>query len=326
MECAQDILSSALNLRQLQYFVVVSDLESVSKAAARLHVAQPALTRHMRTLEYSLGVQLFTRSGRGIKLTNAGRVYRERVKSILRDLDRAEVEVKALSRSPGGRIDVGMPLSLSQALTSRLVDRVHADLPGVSIRVIDGWTGFIIEWLMLGRLDLGVIYDHTLKSDVLHVEPLVAEEQYLICRPSDRLAKRSKVTLAEVAALPLVLPSREHGLRFAVDDRFNSIGTRATIRMEIDSMVGLRRFVEQGKAYTILPPGELDADLAVGRLVAVRIVKPSIHRTLFAAWHAERPVSPQMKAVLEIAKEETETLVSTGVWGSEFYGRKWTVD
>lgn len=91
-------------------------------------------------------------------------------------------------------------------------------------------------------------------------------------------------------------------------------------------MVGLRRFVEQGKAYTILPLGELDADLAVGRLVAVRIVKPAIHRILFAAWHAERPVSPQMKAVLEIMKDETGNLVSTGVWGSEFYGGKWTVE
>ncbi len=270
-------------------------------------------------------MELFVRSGRGIKLTNAGIVYRERVKSILRDLDRAEVEVKALSRSPGGRIDVGLPLSLSQALTSRLLDRAHAELPGVSIRVIDGWTGFIIEWLMLGRLDLGVIYDHTLKSDLLHVEPLAAEEQFLICRPQDRLARRASVTLAEVATLPLVLPSREHGLRFTVDDKFNSIGTRATIKMEIDSMVGLRRFVEQGKAYTILPRGELEGDLDVGRLVAVRIGRPTIHRVLFAGWHTERPVSPQMKAVLEIVKQETAELISNKVWGSEFYGDKWKI-
>ena len=314
-----------MNLRQLQYFAVASELESISKAAARLHVAQPALTRHMRTLERSLGVQLFARNGRGIKLTNAGVVYRERVKAILRDLDRATVEVKALSRSPGGRIDLGMPLSLSQALTSPLVDRVHSDLPGVSVRVIDGWTGFIIEWLMLGRLDLGVIYDHTLKSDLLHVEPLVAEEQFLICRPQDRLARRRSVTLAQVASLPLVLPSREHGLRFAVEDRINSIGARANICMEIDSIVGLRRFVERGKVYTILPRGELEEDVLVGRLAAVRIVKPTIHRILFVAWHTERPVSPQMRAVLEIMKRETAALVASGVWGSEFHGDKWTI-
>ena len=115
--------------------------------------------------------------------------------------------------------------------------------------------------------------------------PLVAEEQFLICRPQDRLARRRSVTLAEVADLPLVLPSREHGLRFAVEDRINSIGSRANIQMEIDSIVGLRRFVERGKVYTILPRGELEEDVVVGRLAAVRIVKPTIHRILFVAWH-----------------------------------------
>ena len=145
-----------MNLRQLQYFIEVSEIQSVTKAATRLNLAQPALTRHIRTLERDLGVQLFSRSGRGIALTNAGAVFRDRVKSILRDLDRARLEVQALSRSPGGRIDIGMPASLSQALTRVLVQRVGEQLPKVAVRVIDGWTGFIVEWLLLGRLDLGV--------------------------------------------------------------------------------------------------------------------------------------------------------------------------
>ena len=119
---------------------------------AELHVAQPALTRHMRTLERDLGVRLFARNGRGITLTNAGVVFRDRVRGVLRELDRAQMEVKALSRSPGGRIDFGMPFSISQALTRILVQRVHVELPGVSLRIIDGWTGFIIEWLLRGRL------------------------------------------------------------------------------------------------------------------------------------------------------------------------------
>src|SRR3954468_23773585 len=99
----------SMNLRQLQYFVEVSEVQSVTKAATRLNLAQPALTRHIRTLERDLGVQLFSRSGRGIALTNAGAVFRDRVKSILRDLDRAQLEVQALSRSPRGRIDIGRP-------------------------------------------------------------------------------------------------------------------------------------------------------------------------------------------------------------------------
>ena len=180
-----------MNLRQLQYFVEVSELESVTKAAERLHVAQPALSRHMRTLERDLGVRLFARDGRGITLTNAGVVFRERVRAVLRELDRAQMEVKALSRSPGGRIDLGMPFSISQALTRNLVQRVLHELPDVSLRVIDGWTGFIIEWLLRGRLDLGVIYDYTLASEVLRTEPLALEEQFLVCSARDPLAGRA---------------------------------------------------------------------------------------------------------------------------------------
>jgi LysR family nitrogen assimilation transcriptional regulator len=310
-----------MNLRQLQYFIEVSELESVTKAADRLHVAQPALSRHMRALERDLGVRLFDRDGRGIILTNAGLVFRDRVRAVLRELDRAQLEVKALSRSPGGRIDFGMPFSISQALTRALVQRVHDELPGVALRIIDGWTGFIIEWLLRGRLDLGVIYDHTLKSDVLRTEPLAAEEQFLLCAPGDKLSQRETITLSEVAELPLALPSREHGLRVAVEQFMQTIGRTPWIHTELESIVGLKQFAQQGGVYTILPRGEMEEELAAGKIKPVRIVNPTIHRTLFVAWSNERPNTPQMKAVLKIAKRETANIIRKGNWGSKFLGR-----
>jgi LysR family nitrogen assimilation transcriptional regulator len=309
-----------MNLRQLQYFVEVSELESVTKAAVRLHVAQPALTRHMRTLERDLGVRLFARNGRGITLTNAGVVFRDRVRNVLRELDRAQMEVKALSRSPGGRIDFGMPFSISQALTRILVQRVQLELPGVSLRVIDGWTGFIIEWLLRGRLDLGVIYDYTLKSDMLRIEPLAAEEHFLVCAPGSPFARRKWISLAEVAELPLALPSREHGLRVAIEQIMQTIGRVPRIHTELESIVGLKQFAQEGAVYTILPRGEMQEELAAGRIKIVSIVDPPIQRTLFIAWSNERPFTPQMKAVLNIAKRETANVIENGNWGTRFLG------
>ncbi|MBK8007032.1 MAG: LysR family transcriptional regulator [Rhizobiales bacterium] len=86
----------------------VGELESVTKAAERLNIAQPAISRQLRSLEQDIGVRLFNREGRGIVLTNAGLVFRDRVRTVLRELDLAQIERKALSRSPGGRIDVGL--------------------------------------------------------------------------------------------------------------------------------------------------------------------------------------------------------------------------
>ncbi|MEZ5786322.1 MAG: LysR family transcriptional regulator [Xanthobacteraceae bacterium] len=309
-----------MNLRQLQYFVEVSELESVSRAADRLHVAQPALSRHMRALERELGVRLFERDGRGIILTNAGLVFRDRVRTLLRELDRAQLEIKALSRSPGGRIDFGMPFSVSQALTRVLVASVKEELPGVALRVIDGWTGFIIEWLLRGRLDLGVIYDHTLKSDVLRTEPLATEEQFLICRPGDPLAARDRITLAEVAELPLALPSHEHGLRVTVEQFMQTVGCVPKIHTELESIVGLKQFAAAGGVYTILPRGEIQDDLVAGKVKVVPIVDPTIIRTLFVAWSNERPNTPQMKEVLKIAKREIARIIKKGKWGTRFLG------
>jgi LysR family nitrogen assimilation transcriptional regulator len=309
-----------MNLRQLQYFVEVSELESVTKAADRLHVAQPALTRHMRSLERDLGVRLFARNGRGIALTNAGTVFRDRVRNVLRELDRARLEVKALSRSPGGRIDVGMPLSISQALTRILMQRVQSELPDVSLRIIDGWTGFIIEWLLRGRLDLGVIYDHTLRSDVLRTEPLAAEEHFLVCARTDPLARRGRISLADVADLPLALPSREHGLRVAVEQLMASIGCAPRLHTELESIVGLKQLAEDGGVYTILPRGEMMEELAAGRLAKLSIVDPPVRRTLFVAWSNERPFTPQMNAVLAIVKRETAGIIASGCWGTTFLG------
>ena len=309
-----------MNLRQLQYFMEVSELESMTKAAERLHVAQPALSRHMRSLERDLGVRLFDREGRGIILTNAGLVFRDRVRSVLRELDRAQLEVRALSRSPGGRIDFGLPFSISQALTRVLVQRVHEDLPGVALRVIDGWSGFIIEWLLRGRLDLGVIYDHTLKSDVLRTEPLATEEQFLVCAPTDKLAGRDSISLAEVAELPLALPSREHGLRVAVEQFMQTIGCVPTIQTELESIVGLKQLAQLGEVYTILPRGEMEEELSAGRASMIKITNPRVYRTLFVAWSNERPNTPQMKAVLKITKKETANIIKNGNWGTKFLG------
>ncbi len=309
-----------MKLRQLQYFIEVSELESVTRAADRLHVAQPAVSRHIRSLERELGVRLFEREGRGIILTNAGLVFRDRTRSILRELDRAQLEVQALSRSPGGRIDFGMPFSISQALTRALVQRVRDELPGVALRVIDGWTGFIIEWLLRGRLDLGIIYDHTLKSDVLRTAPLASEEHFLLCSPGDKLASRGSIALADVADLPLALPSHEHGLRVAVEQAMQTIGRAPRVHTELESIVGLKQCAQQDGLYTILPRGEMEEELAGGRIKILTIVDPPIYRTLFVAWSSERPNTLQMKAVLKIAKTETADIIKKGKWGSRFLG------
>ncbi len=307
-----------MNLRQLQYFVVVSDTQSVTKAAARLNLAQPALTRHIHSLEGELGVKLFSRSGRGIVLTTAGELFRDRVKSILRDLERARTEVQALARSSGGHIGIGLPNSTSQALTRILVQRTKQALPDVTLRIIDGWTGFIVEWLLSGRLDIGVIYDYAQRTHLLNVEPLATEQHYLVCAPGDALSQWSgELPLSLVAELPLALPSRDHGLRLAVEHQMQAVGLKPRVELELESPTGIKQFIEAGTMYTILPRSEICQEVAAAQLIPLR-TRPAIYRTLSLAWSRERVIDTPMRRLKQIMRQETATLVESGAWGTTF--------
>ena len=183
--------------------------------------------------------------------------------------------------------------------------------------IIDGWTGFIIEWLMRGSLDLGILYDHTLKSDVLRTEPLAAEEQFLVCAPTTSWRKRRSIRLAEVARCPWRCRAGSTGLRVAVDEFMETIGKTPRIRTELESIVGLKQLAQEGGTYTILPRGEMEEELSAGRLKALPIEDPKIYRTLFLAWSNERPNTPQMKAVQMLVRRETANIIRKGLWGSK---------
>jgi LysR family transcriptional regulator, nitrogen assimilation regulatory protein len=311
-----------MNLRRFQYFAAVSDLQSVSRAANRLRIAQPALTRHIQTLQRELGVQLFERRGRGISLTKAGELFQQRVKAVLRDLDRARIEVAALARSTAGPVEVGLPEAISFSLSHVLLKRIHENLPEIAIRIIDGWTGFIIEWLIVGRLDLGIIYDHTLTSDVLYTEPLASEEHFLICARGHELAKCRSVSALDLARVPLALPPRHNGLRVTVENHLKTVGEKPKIVYEVDSLIAIKQLVQTGQACTIMPLGNVAHDVELGRLVMVPLANSALHRTLFIAWSNERLVTPQMKAVLDVIRSEVATLVTSGRWGSRYLGRR----
>ncbi len=304
-----------LNLKQIQYFIAVSDNLSITKAAAILHIAQPALTRHIRSLEDDLGVALFLRKGRGLDLTSAGLAFRDRAKAILKDLDRARVEAKALSRGPNGRIDVGMPAAISQSLSKILIERMVSPPNSLALRIIDGWTGFIVEWLLLGRLDVGVIYDHASRSRLLHVEALAVERQYLVCSANSTLAHKKSISLAHLERIPLVLPSKDHGLRISVDKQFEAQGISPNVGLEVESILAIKQFVEAGEYCSILSRGEIVNEISSGKLIVLD-TRPIFKRTLYLAWAHERSIDPPLQALLDVIREESTKLINSGAWGA----------
>src|SRR4051794_9313430 len=161
-----------MELKQLKYFLCVAELGSFSKAAVQLSVAQPILSRQIRSLEHDLNAELFYRNGRGIVLSEAGKLLETYAREIIGTADRASFEITAMKSAPRGRITIAMPPSIGWVLTVPLVLRCRREFPMIALHVVEGFSGHVTEWLSTGRIDIGVVYNAP-RLPALMTEPLL---------------------------------------------------------------------------------------------------------------------------------------------------------
>ena len=164
-----------MTIRQLQYFLRIAELKSFSRAAAYLHVAQPALGLQVRKLEEELGVKLFNRHSRGVTPTEAGLLLRDHALVILRQVERAKLSVTDLAGPPRGKIAVGLTPTLNLILATQLVERCRRDCPEVSLSIVDAMSEDLMERVESDRLDIAYSYNPSAVHG-LACEPLVTED------------------------------------------------------------------------------------------------------------------------------------------------------
>lgn len=302
-----------MNLRELNYFVAIGETQSMTKAADRLHIAQPAVTRHLKQLERKVGVRLTERVGRGIELTDAGRHLLRRVKPLLQELRLVAAEVGLVGREPTGSVSLGIPSSLS-AIAGRFIERIDVEAPCCKLQVVDGWSRFIIDWLASRQLDLGIVYDHSCENPAIETAPLVREAHFLVGRPGSPFVRHPTIDGASLSRIPLILPSRRHGLRREADAYFDRLGRSPTLAFEIESVTMIRRMVERGDGYSIFSQSEIDSG-AGAALQATAIAGPPFLRTLLLAWRRDTTVRPANGAIVAAIRSEVDAIVAEGVWG-----------
>jgi LysR family nitrogen assimilation transcriptional regulator len=302
-----------MDLKRLRYFVSVSELGSFTLAARHLRNAQPALSRHIRQLETECGSQLLRRNGRGAELSEVGRTVLDHVRSLLEQVDRLETGLKAAKGAPAGAVNLGLPPSVSMILVEPLFHRVRRDYPGVRLHISEAFSGDVKEWLVGGRLDIGVLYSPGRAANLVG-QHLLIEDLFLCCAPTMFEDGRAEMTLAEAIMAPLVLPSRPHGLRVLVDSLCAERGLTPDVVLELDSMATIKLLVAEGTVATILPFCGVHREVADGKMVARRIVQPSVTRTLIIGETVCRPKTPATTVVVKCLREEVERLVAAGLW------------
>jgi LysR family nitrogen assimilation transcriptional regulator len=299
-----------MDLKQLEYFVRVAEMGSFTRASISLDVAQPALSRQIRLLEVELRQNLLTRNGRGAVPTEAGKLLLEHGRGILHQVSLTREELGAARGALAGRVSIGLPPSLSKLITVPLAQAFARQLPKAQLTLTEGFSLFMHEGLRVGNLDMAVLYNPDQSAD-LEMSTLHEDELALIspagaartARPRNAKKQSAAVDLAEVAKLPLILPSRPNAFRILIEGEMMTIGKRPHVILEVDGLNAILSLVKEGMGHAILPSYTLSNFENASPFAVKTICNPGIKSQLMLVWSARRPSTQTQKKAMEIVSE-----------------------
>lgn len=291
-----------MDLKQLAYFVRVAELGSFTRAAMALDVAQPALSRQVRLLEVELRQNLLVRNGRGATPTEAGKLLLEHGRGILHQVERAREELGRVRGALAGRVAIGLPPSLARVLTVPLTRAFRAQLPEASISISEGLSVTMQEWLSTGRLDIAVLYNAQ-PSPEIEITPLQDEELLLVQPRPPGLPEDpppGPIALRDVAALPLVIPSRPNALRMHVETEMANIGCRPIVALEIDGVSAILDLVTDGAGAALLSRNAVASSIRPSAYQMRPVCEPALRTRLYLATSSLRPATLTQQTTLDL--------------------------
>ena len=301
-----------VELRHLRYFVAVAEEENLSRAAVRLHVSQPPLSRQMLDLEGELGVSLFRRTAKSLALTEAGRVFLEEARAVLEQAERAVETVRAAARGEAGRVVAGYAPSLTAELLPEVLRRFEAAHPRAQVVLQDVNTDEMMSALSAGLLHvaLGVSPGASLPAGVVW-EPLLAYPVRVAAARSHRLGSGGVVRMADLAREPLQVYSARGYPEYRAWLRELMRGAGVVPRMgaEHDSASSLIAAVESGRGAAVVPASL--ACLAGGRLV-LRRLRPDPGPLSLGVAYAPGAAFPLRERFLDALRRAARDLIRSG--------------
>ncbi|MFH5227518.1 LysR family transcriptional regulator [Antrihabitans spumae] len=284
-----------MELRQLEYFVAVAEEANFTRAADRVHVAQPGISAQIRKLERELGQELFDRSGRSVRLTDAGKAVMPYVRKALGAVAGARTAIEDLSGLVRGRIAVGVVGAGPTITFANHLTAFHAEHPGVDIVLAEADSATLLDRLRSGELDfvvVGLTNEPTpdLTIQILSEDPIVAA----VSRDHP-LAGRTSIPQSAMRDLPLITLPRGNGVRSRIEDVCARAGFAPRVAFETSNIAVLTRLTEAGVGIAIVPE-QLVAIMSKDLLALA--IRPEIRAQIALAWRTEGAISPAAAAFL----------------------------
>jgi LysR family nitrogen assimilation transcriptional regulator len=294
-----------VEFRQIQYFICLFEEGTVTRAARRLNIVQPALSMQIAKVEKDIGQQLFERTKQGMVPTAVARQMYRLFLPIIRDFSHARTELMSADGEISGHVNIGLIASITEGVLAETLTAFSAKYPNVDVRVADGYSATLSDGVSGGQIDAAII-NKPRRQLALNVENIVDEEMLLITSSGYSAALPSRLTLRQISSLGLVLvlPTREHGLRGILDSFAEHEDVHLTPKFEIDSLVTIVKLVEQTQLATILPRIAVHRGLSEGRLHSHAIVSPRLIRQVVAISHPRRPLNSATNAFIAMLTEQ----------------------
>lgn len=311
-----------MDLRKIKYFIVAAETGSISAASARLHIAQPAVSAQIASLEADLGAPLFIRHARGVELSDAGKVFLEHARKILQDVENARLAIEKRANPFTGEVGIGFPYTLSIVLGVPLVYWVMENMPKVKLRVVEGMSADILDALEKGRVDVAILYEAA-RSPRIHVKALATEELCLIGDSIPTLAGQEEVRFSVLGSLDLLHTSGAQVLRNLLDNASRQAGVKLKYVAELDSIPQIKHLVASAAGYTILPRASVTADMLGPNTQVLKIIDPVVRIVSFLACSSEAAMSAAAQSIFAALPEVARSLIQAGKWpGSRLVTRK----
>jgi DNA-binding transcriptional LysR family regulator len=285
-----------MELHQLEYFVAVAEEASFTRAAARVHVAQPGVSAQVRRLEAELGQQLLDRSGRSVRLTEVGAAVLPFARAALSAVTNARLAVDQLAGLVRGQVSVGMVSGCSVQVLPELLAEFHGRYPGVGIALTEDASDRLIKLLHEGRLDLALVGSAGGAIPGVETEVVADEALVAAAHAGDLFAARSVVTLDDLRDQTLVSLPEGTGVRAALDAACAGAGFTPRIILEASALPMVTRLAGLGLGVGIVPASVRPPDDLALRVVPIR---PEIRSRLELAWSPDAAASPAARVLIE---------------------------
>ena len=258
-----------MRIEQLEAFVEVARLGSVTRAADALYATQPTLTARLKGLEQELDAQLFVRSQRGMRLSDAGRAFLPYAERTLDSVSSGRRLLAELARGEAGQLALGAAPAVSTYVLPRILTRFRRTHPKVSLAVRTGHSEEVLELVLREQVQIGL--GRALRHPQLEAIPLYDDELVLVVDPKHAFAEEQEIGPDELVEVQLILFDRTSSYRRMTSEFFEGVGAVPRGVMELDNIDAAKKMVEQGLGIALLPHTAVAAELQAGSLKAVTL-------------------------------------------------------